>query len=247
MTKVSWHRFFLVFFISTVISVSIMARPLRITPAGFAYHVFNRANARVPIFVDEKDYLGFENLLAYAVELFDMRLCTYCIMPNHWHLVLWPKEDNALSRFVGWLTMTHTKRWHANHRTNGYGHLYQGRFKCFPIQEDSHFLTLCRYVERNPVNSGLAAKSQDWRWSAMWHRCNSRKGDALPYTNWPVDIPLDWPALVNQILNEKEITEIRRCLERGRPFGDSLWMKSTVASLGLPADFKTAGRPPRKK
>jgi len=222
-----------------------MARPLRITPAGFAYHVFNRANARVPIFVDEKDYLAFENLLAYAVDLFDMRLCTYCIMPNHWHLVLWPKENNSLSKFVGWLTMTHTKRWHANHQTNGYGHLYQGRFKCFPVQEDSHFLTLCRYIERNPVNSGLAAKAQDWRWSAIWQRCNSKNG-VLPYTNWPVDMPDNWLSLVNRTLNEKEVIEIRRCMDRNRPFGEVAWTQKTASSLGLETSIKSFGRPPRK-
>ncbi len=221
-----------------------MARPLRITPAGFAYHVFNRANARVPIFIDEKDYLQFENILIYASQLFDMPICTYCIMPNHWHLVLWPKEDNALSKFVGWLTMTHTKRWHASHKTNGYGHLYQGRFKSFPVQDDYHFLTLCRYVERNPVSSGFVDEPQDWRWSAIWHRYTSKDG-TLPYSNWPVDMPKNWLALVNQSLNEKEVIEIRRCVERNRPFGEMVWMHNTASSLGLASAIKPTGRPPR--
>ena len=217
---------------------------MRITPAGFAYHVFNRANARVPIFIDEKDYIEFENLLVYACEFFDMPLCTYCIMPNHWHLVLWPKEDDVLSKFIAWLTMTHTKRWHSRHQTTGYGHLYQGRFRAFPVQEDSHFLTLCRYVERNPVNSGLVANAQDWRWSAMWHRCNSKNG-ILPYSDWPVDIPKNWLALVNQVLNEKEIIEIRRCIDRNRPFGEITWMSKTASSLGLASSLKPTGRPKR--
>ncbi|HBG26155.1 MAG: hypothetical protein A2Y10_13415 [Planctomycetes bacterium GWF2_41_51] len=220
-----------------------MARPLRITPAGYAYHVFNRANARVPIFVDEKDYVCFEKLLKEAVEWFDMRVCTYCIMPNHWHLVLWPKEDDSLSKFVGWLTMTHTKRWHADHKTNGYGHVYQGRFKSFPVQDDSHFLTLCRYIERNPVNSGLVENAQSWRWSGMWHRCNSGKSNVLSCSDWPVGIPDDWPSLVNQRLSEKEVLEIRRCFDRSKPFGEVTWTQKTASSLGIESAIRPTGRP----
>lgn len=219
-----------------------MGRPLRINPGGFAYHVFNRANARVAIFEDEKDYLEFENLLVYASKTFDVPLCSYCIMPNHWHLVLWPKEDNAISKIMCWLTMTHTRRWHLKHQTVGFGHLYQGRFKSFPIQEDSHFLTLCRYIERNPVNGGLVTKAQDWRWSSMWHRYNKKRDEILPYSDWPVDIPNDWPNLVNQVLHEKEIVEIRRSIEKNRPFGEIAWMTTTARNFGLDIS-KKMGRP----
>ncbi|HBG26757.1 MAG: hypothetical protein A2Y10_00835 [Planctomycetes bacterium GWF2_41_51] len=223
-----------------------MARPLRITPAGFAYHVFNRANARVQIFTANNDYLCFEKILMQAGEKFNLWPCTYCIMPNHWHLVLWPQEEEVLSKYVGWITMTHTQRWHAFHKTTGYGHLYQGRFKSFPVQNDSHFLTLCRYVERNPVNSGLVEKAQDWRWSGMWHRCNN-ENSAISFSEWPVEIPKDWSSLVNQVFNEKEIVEIRRCIERNRPFGEVAWMNQAASSLGLKSSNDKPGRPMKKR
>ena len=84
-----------------------------------------------------------------------MRLLAYCLMPNHFHVLLWPREDGDLSRFMSWLTMTHTQRWHAHHRTAGTGHLYQGRFKSFSVQSAEHFLTVCRYVERNALRANL--------------------------------------------------------------------------------------------
>lgn len=129
-------------------------------PGGLVYHVLNRANGRLPIFEKNEDYEAFERVLAQAVQRVDIRLLAYCVMPNHWHLVLWPRVDGDLSRFVGWLTLTHTQRWHAHRHTTGSGHLYQGRFKSFPVQTDEHFLAVCRYVERNPLRAGLVSRAE---------------------------------------------------------------------------------------
>ena len=110
------------------------------------------------IFEKPEDYDAFERVLEEAVERTEMRLLAYCVMPNHWHLVVWPREDGELSRFTGWLTLTHTQRWHAHRHTTGSGHLYQGRFKSFPVQDDEHFLTVCRYVERNALRANLVER-----------------------------------------------------------------------------------------
>ena len=87
------------------------------------FHVLNRANARATIFEKPEDYAAFERVLKEALDRVDMRVLSYCLMPNHWHLVLWPRRDGDLSRFMGWLTLTHTQRWHAHHHTVGTGHL----------------------------------------------------------------------------------------------------------------------------
>src|SRR3989304_4488952 len=106
-----------------------MGRPLRAAAGDVIYHVLNRANARLPIFEKPSDFEAFERVLGEAHARVAMRILAYCIMPNHWHLVLWPRRDGELSEFMAWLTLTHTQRWHARHRSAGAGHLYQGRFK----------------------------------------------------------------------------------------------------------------------
>ena len=128
-----------------------MGRPQRAADGGYVYHVLNRANARMTIFEKSSDYEAFENALVQSVARAGTRLLAYCLMPNHWHLLVWPRMDGELSRFVGWLTLTHTQCWHAHRHSAGSGHLYQGRFKSFPIQEDEHFYSVARYVERNAL------------------------------------------------------------------------------------------------
>jgi hypothetical protein len=91
-------------------------------------------------------------------------------MPNHWHLLLWPRRDGELSEILRWITVTHTQRWHAHHHTAGTGPVYQGRFKSFPVQTDEHFLTVARYVERNALRAKLVTREKDWQWSSLWRR-----------------------------------------------------------------------------
>ena len=101
-----------------------MPRQARVSVGDSIYHVINRANGRQKIFHMEEDYQHFKDLLEKAVELADMRLLAYCIMPNHWHSVLFPRTDAMMSEFMGWLTLTHTRQYRVRTRTIGYGHLY---------------------------------------------------------------------------------------------------------------------------
>src|SRR4249919_570309 len=112
-----------------------MPRRLRFASGGYVYHVLNRAVGRRTIFKKDGDYAAFEAILREAQDFQPMRLLAYCLMPNHWHLVVWPKSDGDLSRYARWLTVTHTQRHHAHYHTAGTGPVYQGRFKSFPIQE----------------------------------------------------------------------------------------------------------------
>jgi REP element-mobilizing transposase RayT len=141
-----------------------MPRPLRIVPGGFVYHVLNRANGRRRIFDRDEDYRAFERVLAEIQGRIPMRVLAWCLMPNHWHLVLWPARDGDLSDYMRLVTLTHTQRWHAYRATTGSGHLYQGRFKSFVVQDDTHFLTVCRYVEGNALRAKLVTRAEDWRW-----------------------------------------------------------------------------------
>jgi putative transposase len=164
-----------------------MPRPQRAAKGGLIYHTLNIANARLAILDSVDDDAANERVLGQAVTRFDMRLLAYWLMPNRFHLPVQPRDDGNLSTFMRWLTMTHAQRWHASHRTAGTGHLYQGRFKSCPVQSDEHFLTVCRYVERNALNANLLERAQDLRWGSLWSRRAKDATERPPLTPWPID------------------------------------------------------------
>ncbi len=225
-----------------------MSRPPRAAEGGLIYHSLNRANARLAIFEDDEDYAAFERVLAEASARHDMRLLAYCLMPNHFHLLLWPRGDGDLSAFMRWLTVTHTQRWHAHHGTAGTGHLYQGRFKSFPVQSDEHFLTVCRYVERNALRAGLVKRAQEWPWCSLAAR-RPRGGAAAErpvLTPWPIDRPRDWTTRVNRPFGPEEEAAVRRSIERGQPYGSESWRTSMAARLGIESTMRPRGRPRKR-
>jgi REP-associated tyrosine transposase len=220
-----------------------MARPLRTAPGGFVYHVLNRANARRRIFDKDEDYFAFERVLAEIQKRIPMRILAWCLMPNHWHLVLWPLRDGDLSSYMRLVTLTHTQRWHAHRATAGTGHLYQGRFKSFVVQNDTHFLTVCRYVEANALRARLVERAEHWRWCSLW-RAQRQEIDRPPGIDpWPVARPQDWTTRVNQATAPEEIEAVRRCARRGTPYGNTPWARSMAAQLGLQCTLRPHGRP----
>src|SRR5688572_24903460 len=147
-----------------------MPRTARASAGNYCYHVLNRGNARQEVFHKPEDYAAFLRLMTEANEREDgvsMRLLGYCLMPNHFHLVLWPREDGDLSRWMQWLLTSHVRRYHRHYGTSG--HVWQGRFKAFPIQKDEHLLLVLRYVERNPVRAKTLGvrRAERWPWSSL--------------------------------------------------------------------------------
>ena len=220
-----------------------MGRPKRAADGGLIYHVLNRGNARQPIFEKVGDYEAFERILGEAVERTGTPLLAYCLMPNHWHLVVQPVKDGELSRFTGWLTLTHTQRWHAHRHSTGQGHVYQGRFKSFPIQDDQHFITVCRYVERNSLRADLVANAQDWKWSSLWRWSQGTTKEKAILSTWPVRRSPNWMEYVNEPQSEFELTAIRRSVKRGCPLGEETWTLKIIERLGLESTIRPQGRP----
>jgi REP-associated tyrosine transposase len=153
-----------------------MPRTARASRGGYCYHVINRGNGRAEVFHKDADYQGFVRLIGDACTRLPMRVLGYCLMPNHFHLVLWPHKDGDLSRWMQWLLTAHVRRYHKHYAPSG--HVWQGRFKAFPIEEDDHLLTVLRYVERNPLRAELARRAEKWAWSslAIW-----QSGNVPPY------------------------------------------------------------------
>ena len=221
-----------------------MGRPKRITKGNVVYHVLNRANGRLRIFKKRQDFEAFESILAEGIERYAMRLCGYCIMSNHWHLVLWPRDDGDLTNFMRWVTVTHTQRWHAAHGTSGTGHLYQGRFKSFPVQDSWRYLSLMQYVEANPLRAGIVERAEQLPWSSLAIRCETEK--AIVLDAGPKRLPADWLRLVQSAVDDQPQQEtIEHCIKRGCPYGSQRWVNETVRILGLESTLRSRGRPGR--
>jgi len=225
-----------------------MPRSARIAPGGLVYHVLNRAVAKLQMLRTVKDRDAFAKVLGEASEKWPgVRLLGWCLMSNHWHLILWPTGDGELKLFMHWLTLTHASRWRTSHHTIGYGPLYQGRYKSFAVESDEHYLTVLRYVERNPLRAKLVDHAAQWRWSSMYVRRGAGDPATLvlhPYLqSGPVELPSNWATRVNQPQSLAEEAAISLCIKRARPFGSETFQKRTARRLGLTSCFRRPGRP----
>ncbi len=222
-----------------------MGRPPRITESGLVYHILNRRVMRLPPFNKDEDYLAFERVLAESLDRPDAPdLLAFCLMPNHWHLVVQAGRGTDLSTWMQWVTVTHTHRWHAHTQTAGEGPLYQGRFKSFPVQEDAHFLTLCRYVEANARSAKIVRRAESWRWSSL---CVRRRRRDCPLARllrpWPVNRPRTWLTDLNRVMDDETVEQVRQSLTRGVPSGDDRWKTRVAARLDLDLTLRPRGRP----
>ncbi len=218
-----------------------MPRRLLKGSANLVFHVMNRAPRRALLFDAAAAYLAFEHVLSEAGARVPMRLLAYTIMPNHWHLVVWPEHDDALSRYMQWLTRTHAQRWQLARGSVGTGAVYQGRYRAVPVQSDTHFLVACRYVEQNPVRAGLVTRASEWRWGSAWHGSALNRPSLAP---GPLARPADWTRDAD-VDAGPEVETLRECTRRGVPYGATEWAQQTAARVGLTPHVRGRGRPRR--
>ncbi len=220
-----------------------MPRTARVAPGGTIFHCLNRGNERAEIFADDGDYLAFERVLEASLAAVPVRLLGYCLMPNHWHLLVLPLNDGDLGAFMQRLTTTHVRRWRRHRHSDGLGHLYQGTYKSFPVQDDRHFLAVARYVERNALRAKLVTKAEQWRWSSVWRRENGSAVERSFLSEWPVPRPDNWLAHLNEPEEPDVVAQIAESIQRGRPFGNAQWQTETARRLLLEHTFRPRGRP----
>lgn len=200
-------------------------------------HVVNRASVRAKLFHAPSDYDLFVALLARAVEKFELPLMAYCVMPNHWHLVVASVSVCELSRSMQWLTGVHAMRWCRDHPRRGPGPVYQDRFRSIPVQAGISLHRVLRYVERNAAAAQLTARAEDWRWSSAHQRlqnCNGPKLRAIELLP-----PDDWLRYLNEPTPSPDIAY---AIRRNLPLGDETWVQSRREALGLP-EPRRRGRP----
>ncbi|KAF0221546.1 MAG: hypothetical protein FD174_315 [Geobacteraceae bacterium] len=203
------------------------------------YHVINRGNCRQEVFHKDADFLAFVGLLGEAKEKHPVKLMGYCLMPNHFHLLLSPEKADDLSKFMQWFMTSHVRRYHRHYRTSG--HVWQGRYKSFIVEKDRHLLTVARYIEANPIRVNLVQSAHEWRWSSHGERldiCARQLVDELP-----IELPVKWTEYVNTPLTESEMERMQQSVNRGAPFGSIPWQMTICENLGLESTVRAKGRP----
>jgi putative transposase len=219
-----------------------MPRTPRHVFGGGVYHVLNRGNGRARIFNNESEYRAFLDLMEAGASRFGVRVCSYVLLDNHFHQVLWPREDCAVSAYMHWLTGTHAMQRRRIDRTVGSGHVYQGRFKSFPIQESDYYYNCVSYVEGNALRAELVQRAEHWEWSSLFERLN---GGRL-VSPGPLELPANWVDLVNTGHSPVALQELRTCARSGRPYGARSWVESAAKEHRLLKKLRPRGRPERK-
>ncbi len=208
---------------------------------GGIYHVINRGNMRMQVFDDSEDYEYFFDLLAKGIAKEPIELHAYTLMPNHFHLLLVPQSEGALSRFMQWVMTSHVRYYHKKNTTSG--HIWQGRYKSFLVQQESYYITLMHYIEANALRAKLVKRAEDYMYASLYERLQRNRSLLHePY----MDLQSDWPHYVNTQIVLHELDTIRNSVNRQSPLGDQEWQIEKASKLGLMATLNPRGRPTKR-
>lgn len=195
------------------------------------------------LFETPDDYRLVLDALAEVKAGVPIDIFAFCIMPNHWHFAVRPRQDGDLGKFFGKFTQKVTQRWHSLHGSIGSGHLFQGRFKSFLVQKDAYFSQLMQYIEANPLRAKLVPTAEQWQWSSLHLRIHDERSVKKLLAPWVIEPPHDYLIQVDQALSEKQLRQIRSSVVKGAPFGNDRWVTDQVAAHDLSYTARSAGRP----
>lgn len=220
-----------------------MPRSARAIADNCFYHLINRGNCRQKVFHKEGDYDAFLDVLLGARQKYSVKVLAWCLMPNHFHLLVQPEEAVQLNKWMQWVITTHVRRYHKHYGTSG--HLWQGRYKSFIVQGDEHLVTVVRYIEGNPVRAMLSPAAAQWPWSSHQVR-NAGSKELLP-DQLPFHLTEDWSTFVDTPLTDMEIDKIRNSVNRQAPFGHEKWIDEICVRMGLESTLRRRGWPKGRK
>lgn len=224
-----------------------MPRAKRVQTGGMVYFVRNRVTFNRFLFMTEGDHAAFLRAVVDATEQTPMRVIAFCMLLQEWSLVLWPREDGDMARFMHRLTTTHATRWNACHMSLGDGHLYHDRYRSFPIQPGAPILKICRYVEQGGARAGYAERPENWRWSSAGYRPNDPHDPVVVLDPGPTPRPDDWRSHLASPLAPETLADVETCIKRGRPYGDTIWRERVARELGVESTLRSPGRPRKAK
>ena len=205
-----------------------MARIARVIAPGIPHHITQRGNRRQKTFFLDDDYRMYLNLMAEWCKRHKVEVWAYCLMPNHVHLLAVPESEDGLRRAIGEAHRRYTR--HVNFREGWKGHLWQGRFNSFPMEE-SYFIAAARYVELNPVRARIVSKPDEYRWSSATAHL-AGKDDQLVNVAPLLEMADNWKDILTAGAEDQRFQEIRRHECTGRPLGNESFVEKMENALG---------------
>lgn len=203
------------------------------------YHIINRGNRRESVYHDKYDYERFLKLLFDSKEKYNIKIYAYCLMPNHFHLVIYTKYSESLSKAMHWISSSYVRYYNKRYKISG--HLWQGRYKSFIVQKESYLLTLLKYVEVNPKRAKIVKRCEDYKYSSAYNRINNIEDELINIP--PIDLPVNWDKYINDEESKIDIDYIRNSIERQSPLGEELWQVNIAKKYGLESTLNSRGRP----
>ena len=203
------------------------------------YHIINRGNRRESVYHDKYDYERFLKLLFDSKEKYNIKIYAYCLMPNHFHLVIYTKYSESLSKAMHWISSSYVRYYNKRYKISG--HLWQGRYKSFIVQKESYLLTLLKYVEVNPKRAKIVKRCEDYKYSSAYNRINNIEDELI--NTPPIDLPVNWDKYINEEESKIDIDYIRNSIERQSPLGEELWQVNIAKKYGLESTLNSRGRP----
>ena len=220
-----------------------MPRLLRVSPDGFVQHVLNRGDHRETLFHKPGDFRAFLLAVAEAARRVPMRILAYCIMRNHFHLLLWPHRGSDLPVYMHRLMAIHISRYLRHYPPASPGHIYQSRYTNPIVETGPSVLAVAKYIEANALTAGLVKRAEDYPWSSA---SPSASDDDRPIlAEWPVPKPAEWLTLLNLRTPAQDLKQIQRSAARGTPYGSPAWVDRMVKTYSLEHTIRRRGRPTR--
>lgn len=207
------------------------------------YHIINRGNMRMRIFDDPEDYEYFLELLNKGAEKEKVAIHAYCLMPNHFHLLLSPEREGSLSRMMQWVMTSHVRYYHRKNKTSG--HVWQGRYKSFIVEKESYYISVMRYIEANALRAGLVSKAEKWIYGSLHARTSSQPGQ-IHLCEPLMDLGDEWEKDVNAPMKMHELEKIRNSVNRQTPLGEEGWQREVASQYGLLSTLGNRGRPKKE-
>jgi len=221
-----------------------MVRIARVVVPGFPHHITQRGNRRQETFFSDDDYRSYTDVMSQWCIRCNVEVWAYCLMPNHVHLIAVPESEDGLRRAIGEAHRRYTLL--INRREGWTGHLWQGRFTSF-VMDERYLLACTRYIEMNPVRAGLVKDPTDWAWSSAKAHATGRNDKLVKATPLVEMVGSNWRDFVASGVSGEEAVEIRGHEKTGRPLGSEAFVENLEHMLGRILKPKKAGRKPGKK